>query len=61
MYLLKFNHALKGDLYWFVDGMLPEDVGLSRELQFFEPSTAVQGVPRVTYTTIYKSKNFSVR
>lgn len=43
-----------------VDKMRPEDVGLSRDLQFFKPKTVVQGTPRVTYTTIYECSNFSV-
>lgn len=41
--------------------MKPEDVGLSGELQFFNPSNGVQRDPRVTCTTIYKCDNFSVR
>ncbi|BBH06950.1 Protein of unknown function D [Prunus dulcis] len=40
--------------------MRPEDVGLSRDLQFFKPKTVVQGTPRVTYTTIYECSNFSL-
>lgn len=43
-----------------LDGMMPEDVGLSRNLQFFKPKTAVKGTPRVTYTTIYKCEKFSL-
>ncbi|KAA8516893.1 hypothetical protein F0562_017289 [Nyssa sinensis] len=42
-----------------LDGMMPEDVGLSRDLQFFKQS-AVKGIPRVTTTTIYKCDNFSL-
>lgn len=41
--------------------MKAEDVGLSSDLQFFNPSNVVKGTPpRVTYTTIYKCTNFSV-
>lgn len=40
--------------------MRPEDVGLSRDLQFFKPKEVVDGNTRVTYTTIYKCENFSV-
>lgn len=44
-----------------IDGMQPEDVGLSLELQFFNPiSGATTGVRRVTQTTIYKCQNFSL-
>ncbi|GAV88739.1 LOW QUALITY PROTEIN: DUF1637 domain-containing protein, partial [Cephalotus follicularis] len=43
-----------------LDKMKPADVGLSEELQFFKPKTAVKGAPRVTYTTIYQSDNFSL-
>ncbi|KAL8095088.1 plant cysteine oxidase 2-like [Apium graveolens] len=44
-----------------IDGMQPEDVGLSPELQFFNPlSNAANGVRRVTQTTIYKCQNFSL-
>lgn len=41
--------------------MRPKDVGLSQDLQFFNPKSATKGTPRVTYTTIYKCDNFSVR
>ncbi|XP_019187290.1 PREDICTED: plant cysteine oxidase 1-like isoform X2 [Ipomoea nil] len=43
-----------------LDGMIPEDVGLSANLQFFQPKTKVEGDPRVTFTTIYKCNNFSL-
>ncbi|KAG6642842.1 hypothetical protein CIPAW_09G168800 [Carya illinoinensis] len=43
-----------------VDNMKPEDVGLSGELQFFQPSNEVKSDPRVTYTTIYQCDNFSL-
>ncbi|XAR69884.1 Cysteamine dioxygenase [Bertholletia excelsa] len=43
-----------------LDGMVPEDVGLSRELQFFKPESPAKGTPRVTYTNIYSCKNFSL-
>ncbi|CAH9089400.1 unnamed protein product [Cuscuta epithymum] len=40
--------------------MMPEDVGLSSNLQFFNPKGVVEGNPRVTNTTIYKGNNFSL-
>ncbi|KAI4348482.1 hypothetical protein L6164_009203 [Bauhinia variegata] len=43
-----------------IDQMKPEDVGLSRELQFFKPGNLVKENLRVTYTTIYKCSNFSL-
>ncbi|KAF5937929.1 hypothetical protein HYC85_025435 [Camellia sinensis] len=43
-----------------LDGMIPEDVGLSRDLQFFKPKNPVKGTPRVTCTTIYQCENFSL-
>lgn len=43
-----------------LDVMRPEDVGLSRDLQFFKPKEVVDGNTRVTYTTIYKCENFSL-
>nr|DAD29114.1 TPA_asm: hypothetical protein HUJ06_030582 [Nelumbo nucifera] len=41
--------------------MKPEDVGLSKDLLFFQPGREVKGTPRIMCTTIYKCKNFSVR
>ncbi|KAK9291027.1 hypothetical protein L1049_009210 [Liquidambar formosana] len=43
-----------------LDHMKPEDVGLTKDLQFFKPKTAVEPNPIVKYTTIYKCKNFSL-
>lgn len=43
-----------------LDGMKPEDVGLSSDLQFFKPNFPIKSKPRVTYTTIYKCQNFSL-
>ncbi|KAG8478804.1 hypothetical protein CXB51_028690 [Gossypium anomalum] len=43
-----------------LDKMKPEDVGLSKNLQFFKPTGAVNGTPRVTYTTIYQCDQFSL-
>ncbi|KAK4414838.1 Plant cysteine oxidase 1 [Sesamum alatum] len=44
-----------------LDVMKPEDVGLSRDLQFFKPrSHEVEGTPRVTSATIYKCQNFEL-
>ncbi|KAG4396114.1 hypothetical protein GLYMA_19G115600v4 [Glycine max] len=40
--------------------MKPEDVGLSRDLQFFKPGNIVKENQRVTYTTVYKCDNFSL-
>lgn len=48
-----FCHAL--------DGMKPEDVGLKSDLQFFMPRSVVKGSAQVTFATIYKCDNFSVR
>lgn len=47
------------DIY-IVDGMIPEDVGLSRDLQFFKPKSEIEGTPRVTSATIYKCDKFEV-
>ncbi|KAL7137142.1 hypothetical protein ABFS83_10G073000 [Erythranthe nasuta] len=43
-----------------LDGMIPEDVGLSKDLQFFKPKTEAEGTPRVTSATIYKGHNFEL-
>ncbi|KAM7273597.1 hypothetical protein ACFE04_028261 [Oxalis oulophora] len=43
-----------------LDKMRPEDVGLSKDLHFFNPSTAVKGTPRVTFTTMYHCDKFSL-
>lgn len=43
------------------DDMRPEDVGLSGDMPFFDPESAIKTTPRVSYTTIYKCDNFSVR
>ncbi|KAF7801445.1 plant cysteine oxidase 2-like [Senna tora] len=43
-----------------LDNMKPEDVGLSRDLRFFNPENMAKENPRVTYTTIYKCDNFSL-
>ncbi|KAL2492856.1 Plant cysteine oxidase 2 [Abeliophyllum distichum] len=44
-----------------LDVMRPEDVGLSKDLQFFQPkSVVVEGNPRVAYATIYGCHNFSL-
>ncbi|MED6215996.1 hypothetical protein PIB30_003644 [Stylosanthes scabra] len=41
--------------------MKAEDVGLSRDLQFFKPgNNIIKENPRVTYTTMYKCDNFSL-
>lgn len=40
--------------------MKPEDVGLSKDIQFFKEENIVKENPRVTYSTIYKCDNFSV-
>ncbi|KAF5725746.1 2-aminoethanethiol dioxygenase [Tripterygium wilfordii] len=44
-----------------LDNMTLEDVGLSRQMSFFNTQNAAEETPRVTTTTIYKSDNFSVR
>ncbi|XP_061371697.1 plant cysteine oxidase 2-like [Gastrolobium bilobum] len=43
-----------------LDNMKPEDVGLSKDIQFFKPENVVKENQRVTYTTMYKSDNFSL-
>ncbi|KAL4354228.1 hypothetical protein GQ457_06G016860 [Hibiscus cannabinus] len=43
-----------------LDKMKPEDVGLSKNLHFFKATGAVNGTPRVTYTTIYQCDEFSL-
>nr|KJB44510.1 hypothetical protein B456_007G256700 [Gossypium raimondii] len=43
-----------------IDKMKPEDVGLSKNLQFFKPTGSVNRTPRVTYTTIYQCDQFSL-
>lgn len=43
-----------------LDKMKPENVGLSRKLEFFKATGAVRGTPRVTYTTIYQCDEFSL-
>ncbi|CAI8584585.1 unnamed protein product [Vicia faba] len=43
-----------------LDNMKLEDVGLSRDLQFFKPGNIIKENQRVTYTTVYKCDNFSV-
>ncbi|XVF30733.1 hypothetical protein REPUB_Repub16aG0083900 [Reevesia pubescens] len=43
-----------------LDKMKPEDVGLSRDLQFFKATGAVKGTPRVTTSTIYQCDEFSL-
>lgn len=41
-----------------LDNMVLEDVGLCREIKFFNP--AIEGVTRVGYTSIYQCKNYSI-
>lgn len=48
------------NLCHILDNMGPEDVGLSRDLQFFKPDLAANGLPRVTTTTIYSCDKFSL-
>ena len=44
-----------------LDDIKPEDVGLSRDLQFFKPGkNIIKENQRVTYTTMYKCDNFSL-
>ncbi|KAJ1409107.1 RmlC-like cupin domain superfamily [Sesbania bispinosa] len=43
-----------------LDNMTPDDVGLSRDLQFFKPGNIIKENQRVTYTTVYKCDNFSL-
>ncbi|KAK4787025.1 hypothetical protein SAY86_010858 [Trapa natans] len=43
-----------------LDSMIPEDVGLSAERQFFKTKNEIKEIPGVTCTTIYKCDNFSL-
>ncbi|XP_038970548.1 uncharacterized protein LOC103697059 isoform X2 [Phoenix dactylifera] len=43
-----------------LDKMRPEDVGLSSDILFFKSRNAVNGTPRITYSTVYKCNNFSM-
>ncbi|KAJ0624472.1 putative cysteamine dioxygenase [Helianthus annuus] len=44
-----------------LDGMMAEDVGLSRNLQFFKTKSTTGGeIPKVACTNIYQSENFSL-
>ncbi|KAK9068510.1 hypothetical protein SSX86_012624 [Deinandra increscens subsp. villosa] len=43
-----------------LDGMRAEDVGLSRNLQFFKTSSISGVTPKVACTTIYQSEKFSL-
>ncbi|KAK6147402.1 hypothetical protein DH2020_018314 [Rehmannia glutinosa] len=43
-----------------LDGMNPEDVGLSKDLHFFKPKSEIEGTPRVTSATICKCDNFEL-
>ncbi|XP_057778855.1 plant cysteine oxidase 2-like [Salvia miltiorrhiza] len=43
-----------------LDGMKPEDVGLSKDLHFFKPKSEIDGAPRVTSATIYKCDKFEL-
>ncbi|GER41802.1 hypothetical protein STAS_18540 [Striga asiatica] len=66
------KHAFKGPgtvpspvdvqkLQLIIDCMKPEDVGLSKDLQFFKPKPEVEGTtPRVTSATIHKCQNFEL-
>ncbi|XVE90213.1 hypothetical protein DITRI_Ditri20bG0061100 [Diplodiscus trichospermus] len=41
-----------------LDKMKPEDVGLSRDIEFFKATDVVKGTPRVMYKTIYQCHEF---
>ncbi|KAL8259732.1 hypothetical protein R6Q59_027685 [Mikania micrantha] len=43
-----------------LDGMRAEDVGLSRNLQFFKTGSIIGATPKVACTTIYQSEKFSL-
>ncbi|KAL1338588.1 hypothetical protein HN51_033209 [Arachis hypogaea] len=43
-----------------LDTLKPEDLGLSKDLPFFNPENPIKDNPRVTYTTIYQCDNFSL-
>ncbi|URE11452.1 2-aminoethanethiol dioxygenase [Musa troglodytarum] len=46
-------------LQLLLDKMRPEDVGLSTEILFFKAQSSSEGA-RITYSTIYKCRNFSM-
>ncbi|KMT11293.1 hypothetical protein BVRB_5g109770 [Beta vulgaris subsp. vulgaris] len=48
------------NLCHILDSLRPEDFGLSKDLQFFKPGGSVKRNPRVTYTTVYKCRQFSL-
>ncbi|KAL1545960.1 cysteamine dioxygenase [Salvia divinorum] len=43
-----------------LDGMKPEDVGLSKDLHFFKPKSQIDRPPRVTSATNYKCDKFEL-
>ncbi|KAK8564982.1 hypothetical protein V6N13_020111 [Hibiscus sabdariffa] len=43
-----------------LDKMRPKHVGLSKNMHFFKPESAVKGAPRLAYTTIYQCHEFSI-
>ncbi|CAL0322815.1 unnamed protein product [Lupinus luteus] len=52
------HHVQK--LCHILDNMRSEDLGLSRDLQFFKPGNVIKENQRVTYTTVYKCDKFSL-
>ncbi|CAL0299005.1 unnamed protein product [Lupinus luteus] len=42
-----------------LDGIKPEDVGLTPEMPYFQ-TNAAQRIPRITYVHIYECENFSI-
>ncbi|XP_034674513.1 plant cysteine oxidase 1-like [Vitis riparia] len=42
-----------------LDNMRHEDVGLSKDIQFFKAKRVAKGIPKVTCTTVYKGEGFS--
>ncbi|MQM09606.1 hypothetical protein Taro_042488 [Colocasia esculenta] len=47
-------------LQQLLDKMRPEDVDLSADIPFFRARSTDRGTPRISYTTIYQCKNFSM-
>uniref|UniRef100_A0A803N0F2 cysteine dioxygenase n=1 Tax=Chenopodium quinoa TaxID=63459 RepID=A0A803N0F2_CHEQI len=53
-------YALLPHYFSLAHCLVPEDFGLSRDLPFFKTESCVKGNPRVTYTTVYKCRDFSL-
>ena len=42
-----------------LDNMRPENVGLSKDIQFFKAKRVAKGIPKVTCATVYNCEGFS--